>query len=101
MTSATEHIISTAAVGTTAANVMGWLQGNLATLASLMSVIWLGTQIVFAVQNQIDRRRMLRLQMIQDTHTMLRADAVTAAIQEKPVIPVVAVPLDAAPKPPV
>lgn len=91
MTSATEHILSTTAVGATVASIMGWLQGNLSILASLLSVVWLGIQIIFAIQNQNDRRRLLRLQAVQDTHAMARADAVTAAIQEKPVVPVVIV----------
>lgn len=102
MTSATEHALSLTAITAAFANFFGWLQGNVGFLASFLSVCWLAMQMVFAIQNQIDRRRHLRLQAVQDTHTMLRADAVTAALQEAPVASVVvSVPIDTTAKPPV
>jgi len=96
MTSSSEHLLSYAAVGTTVASITGWIQGNISVLASALSVVWLTFQIILAVQNQIDRRRMLRLQAVSDTHAMNRADAITRAVVEKEV-PVVAVVAPVAP----
>lgn len=88
----TETGLSLTAVAGTGATVMHYLPDMLATMASLFTILWLGLQITIAIQNQVDRRRRRRLQAVQDVHTMQRADAMTQAILEKPVIPVVVVP---------
>lgn len=85
-------MLNTTAVAGTSATLLGWLQGVSAVIASVFTVIWLGLQIARGVQDQIDRRRRRRLQAVQDTHQMLRADAITAAIIDKPIIPVIVTP---------
>ena len=59
---------------------MGWLHDDIATVGTTMSSIWLAYQMVKAIQDQIDRRRARRLQAVQDVHTMVRADAMTALV---------------------
>lgn len=85
-------MLNTTAIASTSATLLGWLQGISAVIASVFTVIWLGLQIAKGIQDQVDRRRRRRLQAVQDVHAMHRADAMTAAIIEKPVIPVVVVP---------
>ena len=92
MSTPVEQTLSGAAVATTGAWLLGFLQGNMGWIASAFSAVWLALQIIISIQNQIDRRRLLRLQAVQDIHTMRREDAVSAAIETKPIVPVVVLP---------
>jgi len=95
-----EQPLNIAAVTASGATLLGYLQGIAGVVAAVLSAIWLTFQIVAAVQNQIDRRRLLRLRAVADVHAMNRADKVTQAIQEQPIVPVVVVPETAVDKKP-
>ena len=82
-TGAAPNVLNAAAVAAPAATILGWLQGNIGMVASALSAIWIGLQIIVVIQNQIDRRRMAKLRDKEQVHATIRADGLASAIINK------------------